>query len=147
MAGKSSFYDLAAEFAEKVSEIATRQAHEAFAAKFESVRSQILGGSISAPLLPAKRKAGRPKGSRASYAAQVKPCPVCGKENKARRYSYLCDEHRTEENLAKFKGGAKALPAAPAPAAKRGPGRPPKVAKRGPGRPPKAAADASPKAE
>lgn len=41
---------------------------------------------------------------RASKPAELKPCPVCGTPNKARRYSYLCADHRTPENLAKFKG-------------------------------------------
>jgi hypothetical protein len=75
---------------------------------------------------------GRPLGSRANYAAELKPCPVCGTPNKARRFSYLCENDRTAENLSKFKGAARK--GAAAPAAKRGPGRPPK---RGPGRPPK----------
>lgn len=40
--------------------------------------------------------------------AELKPCPVTGILNKHRRFSYLMPEARTPENLAKFKGAAKA---------------------------------------
>ena len=91
---------------------------------------------------PVKAKVGRPAGS-VSGASAPKPCPVCGTPNKGRRYSYLCESHRTATNLAKFKGKAGKVAAG---TVKRGPGRPPKVladgtVKRGPGRPPKILAD------
>lgn len=47
---------------------------------------------------PAKaRKIGLPRGQHAG-----RTCPVCGKLTKAPRYRYLCEEHRTPENMAKF---------------------------------------------
>lgn len=143
MAKTSDLQALVEQFATQLEAIVTRRANEAFAAKFDVVKSQILGGSTASASAAApvkvKGRVGRPPGSRASYAAAAKPCPVCGTPNKGRRFSYLCESHRTAENLAKFKGASrKAAPAAPAAApAKRGPGRPPKAAKRGPGRPPK----------
>ena len=136
MARSSDLQSLVQEFAAQLEAIVTQRANEAFAAKFDSVKSQLLGGKAAAPT---KGRVGRPRGSRASYAAELKPCPVCGKPNKARRFSYLCEDHRSAENLNKFKGAAKG----PKPAVKRGPGRPPKAGKRGPGRPPKAKAEKS----
>ena len=130
MAKSSDLQMLVAQFAAQIESLVARRANEAFAAKFDAVKSQLIGGGSIAPT---KGRVGRPPGSRASYAAALKPCPVCGTNNKARRFSYLCENHRTAENLAKFKGTAKDAK----PVAERGPGRPPKVAERGPGRPPK----------
>lgn len=48
------------------------------------------------------------KKARKSTQAAMKPCPVTGVLNKHRRFSYLMPEVRTPENLAKFKGAAKA---------------------------------------
>ena len=155
MARSTDLKDLVEQFAAALEGVVARRANEAFAAKFDAVKSQILGGGTAAPraAAPAAAPAGRvtrKAAGRASYAAALKPCPVCGTPNKARRFSYLCDSHRSPENLSKFKGAAKAgaaKAAAPvAKPAKRGPGRPPKAvgAKRGPGRPPKSATAPAP---
>lgn len=150
MARNSDLQQLVQDFAAQLEAIVARRANESFAAKFDSVKAQILGGRVApAAAAPSAGRVGRPRGSRASYAAELKPCPVCGTPNKARRFSYLCENHRNAENLAKFKGAAKAgAPAAAgATPAKRGPGRPRKVpvaGKRGPGRPPKSASAPKP---
>lgn len=56
----------------------------------------------------ATKRAGRTKstgGKRARIRpAELRPCPVSGVLNSARRYSYLMPEHRTPENLAKYRG-------------------------------------------
>jgi hypothetical protein len=138
---------LVSSFASQLEAIVTRRANEEFAARFDGLKAQILSGSKTAPVLGLRRP-GRPVGSKSRRPADSKPCPVCGTLTKARRYSYLCEDHRTPENITKFRGSAAK---AAAPKVKRGPGRPrknplpaapaPKV-KRGPGRPPKAAAAA-----
>jgi hypothetical protein len=160
MARNNDLTSLVAQFASDIETIVARKAAEAFAERFDAVKAQLLGGApvraarAAAPALvahvvpaePGHRKPGRPKGSKSRKAAELKACPVCGKMNKARRFSYLCEDHRNAENLAKFKGTAKTGVAAKAAPVKRGPGRPPKAlpaapapVKRGPGRPPKAA--------
>ena len=114
MAG-SDLKALVEQFATQLEGIITRRANEAFAAKFDAVKAQMVGGSAtkSAPAAAPKGRVGRPPGSRANYAAAEKPCPVCGTMNKGRRFSYLCEDHRSAENLAKFKGASrKAAPAA-----------------------------------
>ena len=55
-----------------------------------------------------RNKRGPAKGTKAAS----KPCPVTGILNTHRRFSYLMPEARTPENLAKYKGGAKAKKAA-----------------------------------
>jgi hypothetical protein len=147
MAKTSELQALVEQFATQLEAIVTRRANEAFAAKFDVVKSQILGGTAAAAPVKVKGRVGRPPGSRAAYAAAAKPCPICGTPNKGRRFSYLCENHRSAENLAKFKGATRkaGAVAAPPPApVKRGPGRPPKAVKRGPGRPPKAEKTAEP---
>ena len=133
MPGNSELKVLVEQFANQLETIVEGRANAAFAAKFDSVRQQLVGQTapnhtrVVAPVQA--RRVGRPPGSRSSYAAAAKPCPVCGTPNKSRRSSYLCESHATAENLAKFKGASRNVApiAAPSPV-KRGPGRPAKLA-------------------
>jgi hypothetical protein len=123
---------LVEQFATQLESIVTRRANEAFAAKFDAVKAQLVGGStpsrtVKVAATAPKGRVGRPAGSRNLGPAAEKPCPVCGKMNKGRRFSYLCEDHRSKENLSKFKGAARKGAPAAAPAAKRGPGRPRKT--------------------
>lgn len=94
----------------------------------------IVTAAPAAPTVRAEKRTGPPAGSRIS----MKTCPVegCTNRNKARRYSYLCDTHRTPDNIKLFKGSKadksrKMIASASVPEplkAKRGPGRPRKNA-------------------
>lgn len=43
------------------------------------------------------------RGPRPGYTVTPKPCPVCGTPNAARRFSFLCESHRSPEYLAAHK--------------------------------------------
>jgi hypothetical protein len=43
------------------------------------------------------------RGPRPGYTVPPKPCPVCGTMNTARRFSFLCEQHRTPEYLTAHK--------------------------------------------
>ena len=68
----------------------------------------------------ASGKTGGKRGPKAGFKAELKPCPVCGTPNKARRFSYLCESHRDSSSLAKFKGAGRGKVAAKAVKAGRG---------------------------
>ena len=77
---------------------------------FERLESQLLNPvaqpTFRPPKLQAPRKPGDPNAAPGTRAGVTpKPCPVpgCGIENVARRYSFLCDKHRSEENQAMYK--------------------------------------------
>ena len=141
MAQGNGLQTLVEHFVSQLQSQITRQIEAELAERIDAFKSQLLGRAAparaaAAPAIRAPAK----RGPRAGYKAEEKPCPVCGTMNKARRFSYLCENHRTDENRAKFKGykGGPAAPAAakPAAAAKTAaaaPGRP--AGKRGPGRP------------
>ena len=88
-------------FASQLEEAVTSRVAAEFARRFEELRASVLAGATKAPATRGRRQPGPPPGTR----AQPKPCPVCGEPNKARRFSYLCEAHRSAESLAKFKGG------------------------------------------
>lgn len=46
------------------------------------------------------------RGPRPGYTVTPKPCPVCGTPNAARRFSFLCESHRSPEYLAAHKMAA-----------------------------------------
>lgn len=46
------------------------------------------------------------RGPRPGYTVTPKPCPVCGTPNAARRFSFLCESHRSPEYLAAHKRAA-----------------------------------------
>lgn len=145
MAGSSNLRALIEDFAREVEAVVKRQAQESFAARFEQAKTQLFGGAPVPAPAPTKGRVGRRPGRSAGFTFEPKPCPVCGKLNKARGLSFLCEGHRSPANLAKYKGASKT-----AGLVKRGPGQPPKVklelpvAKRGPGRPRKVVAAAAP---
>lgn len=155
MARGSELQTLVSQFVSQLQQVISRDVQSEISGKFDAFRASVFSGAA-----PTARRAGpgRPpkaavavvaaKGARrsplAGREAEQKPCPICGKLNKARRFSYLCDDHRTPENREKFKGTAKTgtAPAAAAPApvsAKKTAAAPAKAAKsatkRGPGRP------------
>jgi hypothetical protein len=101
-------------------ELAVREhVNREFARRFDDLRTSILKGARRPPLLTggSARLSARSL-RRPGPKAALKPCPVCKVPNKARRFSYLCDKHRSADNLKKFKGAAARTGAeAPAPAA------------------------------
>ncbi len=119
MARQLDVKSIVEKFAAEIEAAVAARVNAEFASRFDELRGRILGGaSTSAPKAaassaPQKRR----PGPRAGFKAALKPCPVCGTPNKARRFSYLCDEHRTEENKKKFKGGAAVTKKASAPRA------------------------------
>jgi hypothetical protein len=103
MARETDLKALVNKFAGEIEAAVVARVNAEFAARFDDLRKSIVGGeSKRAPRAAAKRSAS----PRSGLKAALKPCPICGKPNKARRFSYLCDEHRTNENQAKFKRGA-----------------------------------------
>lgn len=121
---------LVEKFAADLEEVVAQRTSAEFASRFDELRRSILGGAAKAPTLRLKKP-----NPRAGIPAELKPCPICGEPNKARRFSYLCENDRTPENLAKFRGatlkrGRGAQPAAaPEAATKAKPA--PAAAKRG----------------
>jgi hypothetical protein len=163
MAQGNDLSGLVQQFVSQIQSHIIEQVEAEIAGKIDAFRASLLGGG-SAQARPGaavrtdarKFAASKPAG----FSAELKPCPICHTPNKARRFSYLCEKHRTSDNLAKFKGGAKsgaitvsapkaaakAAPSKPAPAKAAKPAMPkaapsksapsPKPAgKRGPGRP------------
>jgi hypothetical protein len=108
MAGKSDVRRLVEQFVSDLERAVTDRVNGDFATRFDDLKRSILGGAAREPRPSGRRL--RP-GPRSGYKAELKPCPVCGTPNKARRFSYLCDKHRNEENLRKYKGAAKGAPA------------------------------------
>lgn len=106
MARKTDLGRLVEQFTSDLERAIRSRVNSDFASRFDDLKRSILGGASRAPAGGVRAK-GRP-GPRSGYKAELKPCPVCGTPNKARRFSYLCDKHRTDENLRKFKGAAKA---------------------------------------
>jgi hypothetical protein len=147
MARSNDLQSLVQQFVSQLEGVLAKQLESDLASKFDAFRASVLRGGAVAPSAPRSTTVVAAKGTRkrsplAGREAELKPCPVCGKMTKARRFSYLCEEHRTPENQAKFKGAAKtgAAPAAKpaAAAAKKAPAKAAKAAKtakRGPGRP------------
>jgi hypothetical protein len=124
MPKKTDLQSLVAKFAEELEAAVTARVNDEFAARFDDFRSRILGGEKVAPrtvVATGGKAAGKRRGPRAGSSAPSKPCPVCSEPTKARRYSYLCEKHRSDENLKKFKNAKVAAKAA---GKKRGPGRP-----------------------
>jgi len=96
-------------FASELERAVREEATNEFRRRFDELRASILSGAKTAPALGGRRAAA---GKVARQKADLKPCPICGERNKARRFSYLCDKHRTKENRAKFKGASRAKKAA-----------------------------------
>ena len=105
MAKHSDLRQLVETFVSDLEAFAARKAHNALAGRLDALRSTLLTLGTTAPRTRTARRLGR-RGPRPGYVVQPKPCPVCGKPSKARRYSYLCDDHRTPETIAKFQGRA-----------------------------------------
>jgi hypothetical protein len=151
MAKKTDLQSLVTKFAAELEAAVTARVNDEFAARFDDFRSRILGGATGSTraLVAAGAKAAKsakaPKASKAAKAdrrgpkkggkAVAKPCPVTGVLNTHRRFSYLMPEVRTPENLAKFKGAAKAKADAKPEAKAKAKAKPEAKAKRGPGRP------------
>jgi hypothetical protein len=111
-------------FSSEIEAAVAARVNEEFAARFDDLRDSVISavsqgktvkgrrGRPSLGGLSLRRKPGPKAGT---ITAELKPCPVCGEKNKARRYSYLCDKHRSDDNLSKFKsarsGGKGAVPA------------------------------------
>ena len=148
MARGNELESLVQQFVSQLQGVISKQVEAEIAGRFDSFRNSIFaGGSVVAARgrpasVPVAAPAGKRRSPLAGREAELKPCPVCGTPNKARRFSYLCEEHRTNENLAKFRGAAK-TGAAPAPVAAKktaskaakAPKAPKAPGKRGPGRP------------
>ena len=136
MAQGNGLQTLVEHFVSQLQSQITRQIEAELAGRIDAFKSQLLGRAAPARVAAAPAiKAPAKRGPRAGYKAEEKPCPICGTLNKARRFSYLCENHRTDENRSKFKGykgGPVPAPSAAKPAVA-APGRPP--GKRGPGRP------------
>lgn len=135
---KSDIRSIVDRFTSELEDAVRQQVNDQFAARFDEFRGSLLGGGRRAPSLTRLVRGGG-AGGRPGREAELKPCPVCGTLSKARRFSYLCPEHRTNENLAKFKGSAARPEGAPAPktarAGRRKAGRKPaRAAKRAQGR-------------
>lgn len=117
MAKQVDLMSLVKQFATEIEAAVSARVNAEFAARFEDFRSRIIDGAVgvkkSMPSLPAAGVA-KKRGPKAGGKAELKPCPVCGEKNKARRFSYLCEKHRSDENLKKFKGAAKPTAAAKA---------------------------------
>ena len=75
--------------------------------RLAQVRQQLEHPAPTAFFKPPKL-ASRPRDPNAAPGLRAisppKPCPICKVENTARRYSYLCEAHRTPENLNRYKG-------------------------------------------
>lgn len=145
MARGNELESLVQQFVSQLSDVISKQVESEIAGKFDAFRNSIFSGtSLVAPRAAKTASvpvaAGKRRSPLAGREAEQKPCPVCGTLNKARRFSYLCETHRNNENLAKYRGAAKtgapaAVTAAPV-AAKKSAGKAAKAAgKRGPGRP------------
>lgn len=95
-------------FMAEIEEAVTRRVNEEFANRFDELREDILKGSARAPSVSrrgaASRSTVRAAPRRTLRKAEMRPCPVTGILNSARRYSYLMPEHRTKENLEKYRG-------------------------------------------
>jgi hypothetical protein len=116
------------QFSSDIEAAIAARVNDEFAARFDDLRDSVIsavaqgGGSKSRrgkqPLgtFALRRKPGPRAGT---IVAEQKPCPICGEKNKARRFSYLCDAHRSVENLAKFKSARSAAVRAARNAAKR----------------------------
>ena len=124
MARNADLRSLIENFVSSLEVVVRERVNNDFAARFDELRERILDGVTSAPRAPGKKTAAKAaskrRGPLAGTKAALKPCPVCGTPNKARRYSYLCDEHRTAANQKKFKGAAKAAVPAKAKAPRKG---------------------------
>lgn len=139
MARNTDLKALVERFAADIESAVVSRVNAEFGSRFDELRARILEGAASAP---APRGLRRKPGPRAGFKAELKPCPVCGTANKARRFSYLCEDHRSGENLKKFKGAAKTVAgktkkrgagrrASAKAAPRRGPGRPKKGGRKG----------------
>ena len=77
----------------------------------EQVAAQVSGGEARGrggrKAKAVAGKGGGRRGPKAGFKAELKPCPICATPNKARRFSYLCEDHRDKESLAKFKGATR----------------------------------------
>jgi predicted NAD/FAD-dependent oxidoreductase len=93
--------------ASKVAPVAAAPVAKAPKAPKAPKAAPVAKAAPAAPAAPVAKAA-----SLAGTTINTKPCPVCATPTKARRYSYLCEQHRTAENLAKYKG-AQPVTAAP----------------------------------
>ena len=121
-------------FSVEIEAAVAARVNDEFAARFGDLRDSVISavaqgagtkgrrGRPAAGTLSLRRKPGPRAGT---IVAELKPCPICGEKNKARRFSYLCDKHRSDENLAKFKSARSAAAAktVAAPKAAKGAGK------------------------
>ncbi len=122
-------------FSVEIEAAVAARVNDEFAARFGDLRDSVIAavaqgagvkgrrGRPAAGTFSLRRKPGPRAGT---IVAELKPCPVCGEKNKARRFSYLCEKHRSEENRAKFKSNRSATAAArtaSAPRAAKGAGK------------------------
>jgi DNA repair exonuclease SbcCD ATPase subunit len=95
---------LVQDFARKLEQLVEQRAREAFAARFDEARAQLVEPTTAAPAPGNRRTVVKTRRSPlAGLKAEPKPCPVCGKKNTARRFAYLCEDHRSDANVQKFK--------------------------------------------
>ncbi len=85
---------LTAEYLKNVKKIVEKQVREDIAA--------LVGGtskSESSEKKTAEKKAGKKAKKKVAYTYtfESKPCPICGKMNKGRRWRYYCGEHRKDD--------------------------------------------------
>jgi hypothetical protein len=117
-------------FSADIESAVSARVNQEFAARFDDLRDSVI--SAVARGAGAQGRRGRPAGGTfalrrkpgpraGTIVAELKPCPVCSEKNKARRFSYLCEKHRSTENLAKFKSARSAAKAGVAPKAGRAP--------------------------
>jgi len=103
---KSDISTVVTAFVSELEQLVESRIKTDFDARFAQFRDGILKGARSAKAALAQGSSKR--GPKAGFKAELKPCPVCKTPNKARRFSYLCEDHRDKASLAKFKGAAKA---------------------------------------
>lgn len=97
--------------------ILTERDQEVVKGRFEALRQQLLNPTPPAffrpPKLASPKRVGPdgqpiPHHNGAGQAATPKKCPVptCQTMTVARRFSYLCDLHRTDQNLTAYRSGS-----------------------------------------
>jgi hypothetical protein len=88
---------LVTDFTTQLEGVISAQVHVAVVERIDQFKAHLFGTPAPAPKAPTQHR---------HYAS--KPCPVCGQANHVRRFSYLCQTHRTPENILRYKGSSRA---------------------------------------